>query len=82
MKSGISGKGRVIWRGQIQAWPENFEKIECYPMLQAGEIEIEAVSGVSKGASFVEGSNSRESGKVTSGGGASAIGYGKVIGGA
>ena len=53
----------VIWRGLIQAWPENLEKIRCYPMLQTGEIEIEAVSGVSKGASFVEGSNSRESGK-------------------
>ena len=68
--------------GLIQAWPENLEKIRCYPMLQTGEIEIEAVSGVSKGAGFVEGSNSLESGKVTSGGGASAIGYGKIIGGA
>jgi hypothetical protein len=21
----------VIWRGLIQAWPENLEKIRCYP---------------------------------------------------
>mgnify|MGYP006152676101 CR=1 FL=1 len=73
---------QIIQSGLIRGLPEDFEKMECYRLLQGREVEVEAVSGVSKGTGFVEGSNSRESGKVTSGGGASAIGNGKVIGGA